>query len=197
MYKMACAVLFIFCLIGCASPGLPGGYNVVISDDFSSEEISNIEIGLTNWSSYNDGPLFTFDVESPFSLPQEKDVQWDQIVIRKADISYIHFLCNDPRAAGCTAVRAELAEEEEGKFNMDHSAIGATSYLPSASAIENDNNSLYQMIAAHEAGHAMGLRHTGKGTLMYPSGDDDPVPTCADLQYYCRIRYQSCTCDQK
>ncbi len=178
--------------VGCAAEsGLPGGYDVQISSDFSSEEVSVIESEMSSWSQFKDGPVFSYTIVPAFSLPNEAHVGWSTIVIRKDTKANI-VAHGDSGTIAYTSVQGEL---ESYEYNDSYSPdqIGATIYLQNMSDVDSD---MYSVSIAHETGHACGLKHTGSGTLMNP---DYPTaahsPTCADLDQYCSLRKVTCPCN--
>lgn len=58
--------------------------------------------------------------------------------------------------------------------------------VPAFESVDGGIAGYFQQTVAHEVGHAMGLMHTGEGSLMAPLlQDGNGVPTCTDvLQWY-------------
>ena len=186
-----CVLLFPLLCIGCvARPGMPTSYNVYISSDFSDSEVVDIEEGMNAWSSFGDyAPTFAFNITN--NLPDEDNVAWTDIVIKKADINYLKSRGGDLNEIGITILKSELDHIEEDKFNINPKNIGATIYIPGLANFTGGDTEC-SAVVSHETGHAMGLHHTGAGTIMCPTLDCDGIqvnaPTCADIKYYCSLR---------
>jgi hypothetical protein len=192
----------------CASSGLPTSYEVMISSDFTPDEIHALEGGISSWEQLGlYAPSFYFEIVSPFSLPQESEVGWSTIVIHKASVPWIRANGGVGDAIAITHTSAELCNEEDDSFNLNHSEIGASIYAPGFDSLSQFKTYGYTEaamlfgIGAHESGHAMGLRHElNPGQLiMNPRLNEFPTdnkPTCGDLQQYCNIRHDyQCTCN--
>lgn len=72
------------------------------------------------------------------------------------------------------------------RFDYDDSA---NVYFPTDTDI-GEKPDYFAMIATHELGHAVGLRHTEAGTVMYWEGTNNQslVPTCNDVAQYMTLR---------
>ena len=184
------ACLTIVCLVvGCAAtPGLPTGYNVTIDSAFTRSEVTDIEEGITAWSSFGDSaPTFAFNITDQSHMPNEGDVAWTDVMVKKAPDRTITTVCNNgtPGEAACAHTQGPLEEIEDGAKSY-YGPTGATIYMPPASYLSS-NYATYVSVAAHEMGHAMGLHHTEAGTIMSPDADTSG-PTCADFAYYLSLR---------
>lgn len=190
---IATVILGMSMLQGCAAEsGLPGGYVVLIDSSFSDSDVAAIETGMSEWSSFKDGPSFAYQIVPSFSLPVENKVGWTNIVVRKADAKTIRTINNDPNSVAVTNVQGELSIAEFGEG--DHSQIGPTIYLQDSAAMTD--NEAWNVSIRHECGHALGLHHSGPNQVMYPNYDNvSHKVTCDDLQNYCNLRHISCDCN--
>jgi len=180
---------------GCASPGLPTGYNVQISSDFSASDVALIEQSFTEWTSLGDAaPTFSFAIVDHLSFPDDSDVPWAVIEIKHADHAQVVSSCNntgdsDTSVIACTAVRGVLAHDETGAYNLLLGSTGPVMYLPTVSEVGLQTSSPFTQVVSHEVGHACGLHHTGTGTVMCATTDcAAKAPTCADLKQYAAER---------
>jgi hypothetical protein len=178
--------------IACASPGLPNSYTVQIDDSFSSTEVAIIEASMSSWTALStDAPTFDFQITPAFSEYHVDQVPWGVIVVKKQSIAYIRSLGSE--AVGVTETESVLDHVENGDANINPKTIGPTINLMSmsdfGSVISDNTAGAYFMTTAHETGHAIGLHHTGEGTVMNPYVyGAAPKPTCADLDQYCSLR---------
>lgn len=183
-------------MAGCfASPGLPCSYSVQIDSSFSNDEIAIIEASMSSWTSLSaDAPTFDFQVIPAFSEYHLRQVPWGVIVIQRDtlfDIRSKEGAASD--TVGLTETSTVLAHIEYGSINLDPKTIGPTVLIPNEADLQaaypSYTESDYFQIVAHETGHALGLRHTGEGTVMCKDlGCAAPKPTCADLSQYCSLR---------
>ena len=171
---------------GCANPGLPTSYNVIISSDFSDADVASIEQGMQSWTALDSSaPTFSFMVGQ---TGDDSKVDWSTIQVKKGDLVSVAGMCGEAvvdHVAGCTMIRGHLSKDEGTDTNNPMlSTTGPTMYLTDGSTLSGFNVS-YVSVIAHETGHAMGLHHTGAGTIMNPIVDDGTtVPTCTDLAQY-------------
>lgn len=82
-----------------------------------------------------------------------------------------------------------------GELGRDINFVGGGSYVSLASDVLEPTPIRYVVCAMHEFGHAMGLMHTGKGTLMAPQySDASHTLTCTDIQQWYSLRGQNHDC---
>lgn len=187
-----------FLLLNCGDATLPTNYQVLISSDFNTQEITYIENGIAIWSGFPEHPNFKFDIVAVNLLPAEKEVAWNQIVIRQMPLKEI-ITETSQFVIAYTDTTSELNHLEHTDNNdlqvRLYNEVGATIYFPPYSDIED--KPVYQEAAAHETGHAMGLRHTGINSIMYItfSGWSGKL-SCEDIQQFCMIRNETCECNE-
>lgn len=187
---IAVATLIVCFIVGCAAtPGLPSGYNVTIDSAFTVSELTDIEEGITSWSSYgSSAPTFAFTITDQAHMPDEGDVDWITVIVRKAPDKTITIPCSGtPGEAACTHTRGPLLEIEDNIGSSLYGPTGATIYMPPKAYISAGLDAKYVAVAAHEMGHAMGMHHTGTDTIMSPDADTSG-PTCDDFAYYLSLR---------
>jgi len=195
MKKFILAGILSVSSLACATPGLPTSYTVQIDDSFSAQEIAIIESAMSSWTSLStDAPTFDFQITPAFSEYHVDQVPWGDIVLKKDTLKFIQSVSgNSSDTVAYTSTSSVLCHVENGTFNLNPKTIGATVYLPAledmSSLVPSNPNGAYFMTIAHESGHAMGLHHTGQGTIMNPSlYGAAGKPTCADLTQYCSDR---------
>jgi hypothetical protein len=144
---------------------------------------------MSSWTVLSsDAPTFDFQVTPAFSEYHEDQVPWSTIVIQKTTLASLRSVpANGNDILADTATVSNLAAIETGQKNLIPRNIGPTILLPGLDDIPNTTELF--ITVAHETGHACGLHHTGKNTIMAPEVNDAaPSPTCADLAQYCSLR---------
>jgi predicted Zn-dependent protease len=89
-------------------------------------------------------------------------------------------------------IARETEEYAVGLTLMENQTNSANVMIPAVR--DQGYNTAYMIrVIEHELGHAFGLSHTEKNTLMYweVGSDSSPLPTCEDIQQYRNLRHQS------
>jgi hypothetical protein len=153
---------------GAPSPAPPGlTYQVAIDPTFTTDQVDAITAGLQNWIA---------------SVPQ-------------LQLTYAIADCNAP------APQQVCMHPNSSAPNMTDDVVGDTQpagddnatiflYVDRIQAAEEANPSkLVQQTAAHEMGHALGLKHTATGTLMAADVENQaPAITPADIDQFWSLR---------
>lgn len=170
-----------FAFIGCAN--YSDGYEINISPKFSTDQIDTITSAAQSWlNAVNDPRQLKFTA-----------------VIRECDVGNTnrdHVICIFPESQEMTDMRC-IASEAHGLYPIGcthRSDFSDTANISISKDIITDNAQLL-MVSAHEIGHAMGLSHTGAGTIMCSSvGCTSLAPTCKDVNQYVSLRGMTNAC---
>lgn len=139
---------------------------------FTEDERQAIEAAAAEWVGAIPVAL-TLD-----AAPCDKVVLGEICIVRQDDETF------NERAPVVPAPRHVLAYTDTAADFMKRPIDGAVIYVN-----EHLIDSRFQKVVAHELGHAMGLHHTGPGTLMAPDIDEAAaVPTCTDLLQWTSLR---------
>lgn len=163
--------MFAVALVGCSAsqvattvtatspPGL--SYRVEISSTFLSDKSAAIVAAADDWSRAVPELSLTVTISGCTPGPH-------MICVRPRTYQELRADCGeDSGAVGCTLLYAE-----------NRSVIGLSS-------VEDDE--VTKLFAEHELGHAMGLKHSGPGTIMRASPDAYQV-TDADVAQFWEVR---------
>ncbi len=141
-------------------------YDLYIDKSFTAEQQELILSASGRWSGATDGGV-TFNPHIGVDVPTTKH----QVFVMPLADKDVHAYCTDPTAAGCTVRQA----------NLDVGFVRLTGL--------DDNERLFRMTAQHELGHAMGLNHDSKGTVMAPDlGIASDTITARDVAQFNMVR---------
>ena len=153
-------LLFLLCLSACGR--VTGNHYLVEADpSFSPSDIEAIQDAARSWEAAVDG------LEMPIVIASCHDITAAAICIHASGASEVAARSGVPQAAGHT-----IWNDVGGETWMR---------IPSSRWFERE--------VAHEMGHAMGLQHNAKGTLMYFSASgESPAPTADDVAAWLEVR---------
>ena len=160
-------LLLFVALTGC-SPMYGDSYNVMVNEQFTAEQRSDIVTALSRWQVAAQQYNLRFTV----SWGSEPDYFADHTFsIYPSTLLQLH------NRWGGDIVGYTLRD--------DSCDCGQMYY-----ATDIGNVTEWQVMIAHETGHSLGLVHTGPGTLMYPGfGPNNPnAITYKDLQQFAHLR---------
>lgn len=156
-------------LMGCAanSSSAPNknigtNYNIYIQSTFNASELTDVDTAIQLWRSAI--PSLTLNETVSDACPVAE-----------------HTICIANSDATATVAFGYTIRDSE----MDNATA---TILPS---LQQWNHPELQTTVAHEIGHALGLVHTGEGTLMYPTGDFGATPavlTQTDIDQFWSLR---------
>lgn len=167
--KYLLAMIFVSSLVACSpwDKGT-GNYKVYVDGNFADNEQTLIQQAVTKWETSTDSFI-------KFSYTKQWDRQDDLITISPSTYPAL----------------TTLVDEKQGDKIVD-GVLGLTTYEGQSSVImiaeELRNQVTFREVAEHELGHALGLQHTGKNTVMYHSVDGAAKEVvCADVEQLCDI----------
>jgi len=172
MNKIFCIVMPII-LCSCADKAKD--YDVYVSRDFSQDEFAQISSAASEWETKS-----KYDVVFNFHYQDDNaSVDRHKIIVAKSTFSYIDDVMSDSNAIGFTS---EDPVSDTGYI-----------YFPSLYLLGYKSGPTIK----HEFGHALGLVHSGQGTIMYYRFDPDTQNvSCADISQLTRVRDEHYfTCD--
>jgi hypothetical protein len=138
---------------------LPDRYDVRVSDQFTDEQIAGIRQAVDAWNAGLGAHVLSVEVGSPCDPAPDVCVQPTTLA------------ANNARSGGT---------ETWGYTQKERWVYLDTDAVPEAD---------FPQVAAHELGHAMGLVHTGPGTLMCASAKcASPTVTQADDDQWYELR---------
>lgn len=157
-----------------ASPIYSDAYRIVISDDFTPEQLYDVALAVEEWH-VRVGVQLVYDVG-------DVNAMWECNHLR----NYLT-ICIEP------AVAADFSRPRLLGETYNFPERGSASILLKVDFQVSDAK--FSNTALHELGHAFGLDHTAAGDVMYMYTDAAAHLTCHDIQQYnaLRARYIACT----
>lgn len=141
-------------------------YGVSIDPRFTADEVDAITAGLEDWKTAVPELEFTYAVSA-------------------CDSPTAHQICIHPAYDPPNPADDVIGTTSPGASGDASILI----YVDRIQATGWDVRSLTEQTMAHEAGHAIGLRHSGKGELMAPDvADQAHTVTPADVAQFWSVR---------
>ena len=167
-----CKILILLCF-ATSCGGLSNHYDVKIDPSFSPEQRANVAQALYAWTQAVPELSFSISMEDcPVTIKS------DQICIINTSLAYVK----------------QREQSDALAFTWTNNVDqNSECYIPTDDPISQDQAAQVEIIT-HELGHALGLSHTGPGTIMCVSaweegtGCGSEFITCQDVGQYKILR---------
>lgn len=175
MRRAALLVTVVLTTVACAGSQYDSHYSVVIDSSFTPEEMSLTVAALQQWE---DATTLTampvsFTITTDGSCTPEAGEA--KICIHRSTVGFL-----DAKADNTTSL---------GLTNWDRHDDASNVWISPIDTSNQSGWSLFQVTTAHELGHAMGLHHTGAGSLMcWEVGCVSDAVTKTDVSQYLELR---------